>query len=76
MESLYQTNPEDILLVLKNGEPVLYDERLLAQLKGRSLGFSSFLINGSRKYTSYDLPGLVRGIRQFLPSFEFPVDIV
>ena len=78
IESFYQVNPEDILLVMIDGKIKMLDASLFAPLAGKSLGveqFSKFSINGNDKYVIGDLPKLIAGILQYYPSMEFPVTV-
>jgi cytosine/adenosine deaminase-related metal-dependent hydrolase len=76
-DNFYSTNPESILLVLVNGRPVLFDERIKEQLAGNDLclaGYSKILTGKNSKYIMGDLPGLIENIRTFNPVIELPVN--
>ena len=78
MESFYQVNPEDILVIIHDAKIKMLDASLYGQLAGKSLGidqFSRYTINGNDKYVIGDLPGLIASIHQYYPSMDFPVTV-
>jgi cytosine/adenosine deaminase-related metal-dependent hydrolase len=73
-ESLFTTDPQNILLVMHKGNVSLFDETLLPQLKTTNTnGYSSVSIGASNKYVQGDLPELTEKIKQFYPNASFPV---
>lgn len=76
-ESFFSVNPEDILLVLREGNIVLFDERLKNQLTKQisQQMFSKLWVNGVCKYVKGDLPGLIKKIKRYNPSIRLPVEI-
>lgn len=68
---LFQNNPEDMLMVIKNGRIRLYDESLAGQIQ--LPGFSKLSINKRVKYIEGDLPDLLKQIRSYYPSIDIPV---
>jgi len=75
-EDFYALNPEDILLVLHQGEVRLFDEELYLQLNSANYVLNDFYkiyINGNCKYIRGDLPGLIKDIRKYNKSVNFPV---
>ena len=74
LNSFFSTTPEDILLVLRNGEIQLFDAEVKKQLTDTDLsGFSKVYINGACKYINYNVPGLMKEIRHYYPKVSFPV---
>lgn len=74
LESLYATNPADILLVMHKGQVRLFDESLYSQLNQLPKAhFSKVAINGVYKYVYGDLPGLMNNIRKYDANAQFPV---
>lgn len=66
--------PADILLVVHKGKIHLFDESLYSQLPYYfSDGFSKITINDQHKYVYGDLPALMKAIKQYHPSVNFPV---
>jgi len=75
--SFFQLNPEDILLVIKSGDIILYDQSLEAQMNEHVVldGFSKIKIRDCIKFVKGDLPALVTQIIKFAPHAEFPFSI-
>jgi cytosine/adenosine deaminase-related metal-dependent hydrolase len=75
-DRFYRLNPEDILLVLHEGDTKLFDVALFDQLKNsiHSGEFSKIAINGVGKYVKGDLPGLMDKIRHYHATVKFPVE--
>ncbi len=62
-DSFFALNPEDILLILHNGEIRLFDEELKDQLAGINQSFQLFskiCINEKTKYVFGDVPPLIK----------------
>lgn len=71
-------NPEDIMLVLHQGEIRLFDEILYQQLvcaNHKIENFHKINLNGTCKYVYGNLPGLIEEIRGYFKSAEFPITI-
>jgi cytosine/adenosine deaminase-related metal-dependent hydrolase len=74
--SVFDTRPQDILLVLHRGNIRLFDEKLYSLLSTTDRGtFSKIEINGTCKYIQGDIPALVNQIHQYYPEYNFPVNI-
>ncbi|MGN6569187.1 MAG: amidohydrolase family protein [Flavipsychrobacter sp.] len=76
MDTFYSLSPEDILLVIYNGEIKLFDTSVKEQLgmdEAKARQFYKVSINGSDKYVLGDLPGLIQEIRKYNPETEFPI---
>ena len=77
LDSLFDINPENILLVLKNGEIKLIDEKISDQLnweKGGGNDYSRVSVNGRKKYVHGNLPGLVAEVRKYDEYAPFPIE--
>ena len=75
-KSFFALNPEDLLLIIKNGEIILFDEYLYRQLDsgGNISGtFSKVLMEGKVKHVKGDLPGLIQEINRYNPDISFPI---
>jgi len=73
--AFFNTNPQEILMVMHKGDIVLFDEELYPQLKGiNSDMHSKISINESCKYVKGDLPLLISKIKQFYPEADFPIN--
>lgn len=73
--TLFQTDPQDILLVIHKGAISLYDECLLDFLTGKKLAgpdFSAVQMDHSIKHVKGDVPRLTERIRQYFPGLELP----
>ncbi|RKR83541.1 cytosine/adenosine deaminase-related metal-dependent hydrolase [Mucilaginibacter gracilis] len=75
--NFFDTTPEDILLVIHQGNIRLFDEELLHQLNDSFdlTGFSKIYTNSTCKYLKGDLPALINQIHQYYPNAVFPVQI-
>lgn len=76
-ESFYCINPEDILLILKNGKIVFMDEDLakycgLIEINNYDL----ISINSKHKFVIKGIVDLMKSVYHFLPQFNFPITIV
>jgi cytosine/adenosine deaminase-related metal-dependent hydrolase len=72
--SFYAIDPDDILLVLQQGEIRLFDQELEAALRAQFEispdSFSKIRIGNSEKFVEGNLPGLMDKIRTHYPKFE------
>ena len=76
LDSFFNLNPEDILLVVHNGDILLFDASLEAQLTACHYpisDFSAISLNGSRKFVKGDLRALMSDITGYYPEASFPV---
>lgn len=75
--SFFSLNPEDILMICREGNIVLFDDTLLAQLAKNisTESFSKIYINSACKFVKGDLPILIKQIKQYDPTINFPVEI-
>ncbi|HSZ84510.1 MAG TPA: amidohydrolase family protein [Puia sp.] len=77
-DSFSELNPENILLVFKDGEIKLFDEKLTVQLQQNNFNknnFRSISINDSKKYVHGNLPELISEVKKYYPEAEFPVNV-
>lgn len=73
-DTYFDTDPDDILLVVHQGQIRLFDASLFDQLKQLDIsGFSRIEINGSCKYVEGDLPTLIKQIKTYYPEAAFPI---
>jgi cytosine/adenosine deaminase-related metal-dependent hydrolase len=74
MNSFYDVNPEDILLVMHRGHIRLCDETISRSLPQNLLNnFSRININGKNKFVEGDLQGLIQKIKTFYPEADLPL---
>jgi cytosine/adenosine deaminase-related metal-dependent hydrolase len=76
--SFFELDPEDILLILKDGKIKLFDEKLLSQLESEDFNkknYSEVSINNSKKYIHGNLPDLITEIKKYYPEAKFPMSI-
>jgi cytosine/adenosine deaminase-related metal-dependent hydrolase len=76
MDALYATNPENILMVCRRGEVLLFDDSLYASLAKSGLnvrGYHPVKFTRHIKYLRGDLPRLIRKIKEYHPGALFPV---
>jgi cytosine/adenosine deaminase-related metal-dependent hydrolase len=75
-ESFYSINPEDILLIVKNGIVVFIDSELIIQHQNINKDdFDVIYINSIKKYIIKGIRDLIQSISALLPEFEFPISI-
>ena len=75
---IIKSNPEDILMVIHQGNIRLFDKSLLDQLNSLPINlfqFSQISINGSVKFTEGNLPELISAIQSYHPESQFPVGV-
>ncbi|NEU07709.1 amidohydrolase family protein [Flavihumibacter sp. R14] len=78
LDSFFNLNPEDILLVVTEGDIKLFDESLIQQLKDQHYStnsFSSILINKARKFVKGNLPEMMKMMESYNPEILFPVQV-
>jgi cytosine/adenosine deaminase-related metal-dependent hydrolase len=72
MDAFYALDPEDLLLVLRAGRPLLFDAGIRATLAAAGLiDATTFTLCGG-KFIAGDLPGLMKEIRLYYPEAQFP----
>jgi len=75
-DSFYNTNLEEILLILKNGVIVFIDEELAKE--GGLIDINNFdliSINSKHKFVIKGIIDLMKSAHHFLPQFNFPITI-
>ncbi|NNU33992.1 hypothetical protein HK413_07170 [Mucilaginibacter sp. S1162] len=73
----YATQPEDILLVVHDGEVRLFDNTMLGQLEHLNLKeFSKVFMGRTCKYVQGDLPGVMQQIKAYYPGAIFPLTAI
>ncbi len=74
MGSFYSCNPENIIMIIKNGKIVLVDDKFAADHRGIQYEhFDKVLINNRIKLLPKGFNDLMKKISEFLPPKEFPV---
>lgn len=74
MDAFFATNPQDILLVLYQGNISLFDENLLDGLQRQGVdiaGYESVTIGQSVKYVKGPVQQLMQQVRQYYPEAQF-----
>jgi cytosine/adenosine deaminase-related metal-dependent hydrolase len=73
-EHVFETNPEDILLIIQKGKIRLFDQSLLFQLQSHIdiSGYSKVIIGDSEKYVEGDLPALAEKIKTYHQGIVLP----
>ena len=75
-ESFYNSNPEDILLIIKQGIIVFIDASLAEEQPIVNLqDFDLILIKSIRKYVTKGIIELMETIKGLLPEYKFPFSI-
>jgi cytosine/adenosine deaminase-related metal-dependent hydrolase len=78
MDSLFKTNPEDILMVVQKGKIRMFDKSLLPQIRLLPVNlfrYSQLSIQGKVKFVEGELPGLITEIKKHNPDIRFPVEV-
>ena len=75
-DQFYNLNPENLLLVVHQGNIRLFDAALMDPIKNniQMQDFSKMYIKKIGKYVQGDLPKLMLEIRKYKPDISFPVD--
>jgi SAM-dependent methyltransferase len=71
-EAFFAINPEDILLVMKNGNIILLDSSLCSQVH-LDVPLFNVIVNGAEKLTAENYQGVATKLRSFLPSIPVPI---
>jgi len=75
-ESFYNINPEDILLILKDGNIVFIDSEIILQQQSIAKDdFDVIYINSVKKYITKGIRELVQSINAILPDLTFPISL-
>ena len=78
MDNLFNSNPEDILMVIQKGKIRLFDKSLLPQIRLLPVNlfrYSQLSIQGKVKFVEGELPGLITEIKKHNPDIRFPVEV-
>jgi cytosine/adenosine deaminase-related metal-dependent hydrolase len=74
---LYQTNPQNILLLMVKGKIRLADESIFCQLAPQQYSsFTPVKLGSSVKFVEGDLPELMNSISSYYPDATFPCQAV
>ncbi len=74
LDAFYLINPQNILLVMHQGEIRLFDEEIKDQLMDHSSRWNDFFkisINGTTKFVVGNLPGLIEDISNYFTGFSY-----
>lgn len=74
-ESFFSVNPEDIILILKKGEVILFDEEIFHKIKLLDLekkSFYKFNFKGKTKFISYDIDRAIEQLRNYNDKIKIP----
>ena len=75
LDAFYATDPEDLLLVMHQGQIQLFDETIAPQLSPEmQKGFGKVNSKNSCKYVAGDFATLCTRIRELYPGMELPFD--
>jgi cytosine/adenosine deaminase-related metal-dependent hydrolase len=75
---VFNSNPEDILLIMHKGQIRLFDKSLLSQLRNLPLNlfrYEQVNVGGNTKFVEGNLPDLIAEIRKCHPQISLPVDV-
>ncbi|MEO8398635.1 MAG: amidohydrolase family protein [Ignavibacteriaceae bacterium] len=72
-EAFYSVNPEDIILILKKGKTVLFDEEISKDIKPfASKKFYKFNFKNKTKFTLYDINESIEQAKSYNPEIIIP----
>ncbi len=75
MDAFFALNPQDLLLVIHQGNIRLFDPSLLEPITEQAMTAENFQpISPNGKYVAGDLPGLMQEIRRYCPGISFPIN--
>jgi cytosine/adenosine deaminase-related metal-dependent hydrolase len=75
-DSIFNTNPEDIWLILKNGQIILIDKNIADNQNVLDKNkFDMVTINSADKLVTKGIQKLKNSINNFNPDYKFPVEI-
>lgn len=76
INNFFEINPADLLLVIKNGKIILFDQSLITQMKGRlkTENFRKIFINNVPKFITGNLPLLIAEIKKYSSEARFPIE--
>lgn len=77
LDTFFETTTEDILLVIKSGSIILFDETLYGQLHDQMqmTNFSKIKVANTVKYVFGDIASLINKIKSFSSMVQFPVEL-
>ena len=77
MDNFFELNPEDILLIVKSGQIILFDDTLYSSVseKTETGKFSPVTAGNSRKYIYGDFAGLTGQIKKHAPGIKLFLDL-
>ncbi len=76
LESFFRNDPEDILLILKNGKLILYDESIKEQILLQMKQLRDFVevnLNGKMKFVKYPVMSIISELNEYGHSLSIPV---
>ena len=78
MDAFFNIHPEDILLVIHNGDIKLFDEELFQKLSTSGLNmveFTKVSLKAQSKYLKGNITALVTAIKNYYPEADIPITI-
>lgn len=70
-DTFFNLNPEDILLVIRSGKIILFDESLLQECA--HLDYLKFKIRGSIKYTDKEIVAVIKSLEDY--KIQLPLEL-
>jgi cytosine/adenosine deaminase-related metal-dependent hydrolase len=77
-DSFYNTDPEDILLILNNGKIILFDQSIRELLPVQKIqnNFQALIVNGKIKFTDYKITETLNSLRRFNLSLPAGIEVI
>jgi cytosine/adenosine deaminase-related metal-dependent hydrolase len=77
IDVFFELNPEDILMIMKTGNIILFDESLLSQFVDQKINTTEFCricMNGRFKYVKGDPKNLIKQVRSYAKDIFIPIE--
>lgn len=79
MNSFFETNPEDILLIIQERMLKIFDASIISQLDAAGFQTRDFVpvhVNGTEKWVPHQMLNIIRSITEINPSVCFPCTVL
>ena len=79
MNSFFETNPEDILLIIQEGMLKIFDASIISQLDAAGFQTRDFVpvhVNGTEKWVPHQMLNIIRSITEINPTVCFPCTVL
>jgi cytosine/adenosine deaminase-related metal-dependent hydrolase len=77
MDAFFESDPGSLLMILKKGNIIFFDEGMLDQISSQQISTTAFCrmyINNRIKYVKGDLHDLIKQIKRYTKDIVFPIE--